>query len=183
MVRQDLGAVVGAVGRQRVDPVGHAAVDIGPRDPRHLPVHPVAHEGVDERVLLRAGDRRAMLTPHELLSLERVEALVQLPRTRARECRQRICPEHLPQCSRELQKLLLLAGECVDPRGDDALQGLGRGARRVAAVCEHARVLLGEQWIALGPLQERGLLIGLEDRRSEQCGEESRGVLVRQRRE
>ena len=122
-----------------------------------------------------------MLAPHELLPLERVQALVEHPRTRAGKGRQRVRPEHLPQCSCELQELLLLARKGVDPRSDDALQGLGRGDRRVAAVREHPRVLLCEERIALGPLQERGLLIGREDRRSEQSGKQSRGVLVRQR--
>ena len=131
-------------------------------------------------VLLRAGDRRAMLPPHELLALERVQALLELPRLDVGEARQRIGPEHLPEHGRELEELLLLAGKSVDPRGDDSLQGLGSGGRRSLPSASMRAYSSANSGLPSARCEERRLLLGRRGPAFRaDAASESRGVLVR----
>ena len=111
---------------------------------RDLSVGGVADEGVEEDVLARALDRRATLSPDELSSLERPQALVQLPGSGGRERGQGICPEHLPEHGGVLEEGFLGGSEPVDPRGDDSLQRLRNVGRRLAGG-DQPRVLLGKE--------------------------------------
>ena len=90
-----------------------------------------ARAGTRTRVSPR--DRRAALAPDELLALERVQ---RAPRPRARSARrprERAEPEDLAEHGRVLQQRFSSGRQAVEPRGDDALHGLGQLAGRSLA--------------------------------------------------
>ena len=182
-MREDLGPVIRTIDGKRLDPVGDALVDVSTHRARHLTVRPIAHERVDEDELLRAGNGRTMLPSDELLSLECMQHLLEPPRVDAGEARDRVGPEHFPEDGSELQELFFLAREGIDPSDDDPLQGLGSCRGSFGSARQHPCVLLCEERVALGPRQERGLLIGGEYRSTQQPGKQARGVRVGQRDE
>ena len=73
-MRERLGPVLGAVVRERLDPLCRREVPFGTRGARQLVVRRVADERVDERVLRRTGDGGAVLAADELLPLERAKS-------------------------------------------------------------------------------------------------------------
>ena len=78
-MRQHLGAILGSVRSERLDPLGCEAVLLGPLSTRDLAVGDVANEQVEECVLRLAADRGAPLAANELLALEPVERLLERP--------------------------------------------------------------------------------------------------------
>ncbi len=75
-----------------------------------------------ERVLGLAGDCRAPLAAHELVSLECVQTLLQPPPLPAEGAQ----PEAPAHDRSVLEQFLLLGGERVQAGGDDALDRLGQ---------------------------------------------------------
>jgi hypothetical protein len=164
---QDLGPVIRTIGGEGLDPVGDALVDVSTNRARHLTICAIAHERMDEDELLGAGNGRTVLPSHELLSLECVQHLLEPPRVDVGETRDGVRPEHLPEDGSELQKLLLLAREGIDASDDDPCR-VSEPPRQLRLRSQHPCVLLCEERVALGPRQERGLLIGGEYRSTEQ---------------
>ena len=111
-----------------------------------------------------AGDRRAPLAPDELLALERVERSSTVQRGSAADAPPARRPEDLADHRRVLEQRLLVGGERVEPRGDDALDGLGqRRSPSSAASLEHAHVLLGVERVAARAREQRRLDLGRQD--------------------
>ena len=182
-MRDHLCPVLGAIRRQRIEPLGHLPVSLRTNDSRHLAVGPVADEGVDEDVLLRTGDGRPVVAPHELLALERVEPIVQELRVGARQRSERVGPEDLAQHRRLLEQAFLVVGQRVDPRRDHSLERRGHLRADAVPVRQHARVLLGVQRVAARPLEQGGLLLGREHAAFEQDREQAGRVRLGERRE
>ncbi len=178
---EHLGLVLGPA--ERLDPLGGAPVLLRPLRTRDLPVGDVADQHVPERVLRLAGDRRCARTLDELLALERVKSSSSACQrvTPSTAC-DRAEPEHLPDDGRVLEQPLLRFGERVEPRGDDPLHRLGQ-LDDVAALGEHARVLLGVQRVAAGAREQlRPASRASSSGSLEQRVDEPRGVLVGERR-
>ena len=113
-----------------------------------LPVGHVAHQHVRERVLGFVGHRRAALAADELLTLQLVQALVQLTAGGpGAERGDRAGPEDLPDHGGVMQQPLLRRRQQVQPGADDALdrfrQRQLRPARRSASICTYCSAYSG----------------------------------------
>ena len=195
-MREHLDPVVGAVARERADPLGAEAMLVDAPRARDLPVGDVADERVQERVLRLAGDRGAALAADELLPLERVERLVELELHAAADRGQPGGPEDLADHGGVLDELLLGGRERVEARGDHPLHRLGqrqlalgvelppvRAVDEEAAILEHPHVLLRVERVAAGPRQHARLDLGRQQRLLEQRAEQARGLLLGERRD
>ena len=100
VVGKHLGLVLRA--SEGLDPRRRALVPLRPGPARDLPVGDVADQQVPERVLLVAGDRRAALTQHELLTREGVQPLLAFAPLQPSDCARRAEPEDLPEDGRVL---------------------------------------------------------------------------------
>ena len=172
VVRNHLRVILGTT--ERLDPLGGTRVFLRPLGARNLPVRDVAHQDVLERELRLTGDRAAPRALHELLLLQRVQAL--LADTERPE------PEHLAQHRGVLQRRLLLRRQPVQARGDDPLHGL-RQVDGGPALGQHAHVLLCVERITAGAVEELGLRAGLEQRPVAQRRNQLRRLVGRQRRQ
>ena len=122
---------------------------VGARD---LPVRDVTDEHVQERILGLVRHRRPAGALHELLSLERMQKLLDVLARAAVD--QAAEPEDLAEHGRVLEQLLLGRGKAVDPRRDDAVDRLGDAhAACVGLVGHHPSELLRVQGIAAGMRQ------------------------------
>ena len=106
---------------------------VGPLDAWNLPVRDVADEDMAEGELGFARDRGAALPADELLALERVQVALESGGVTAAERGGRSEPEDLPDHRGVLQHGFLAGRQRVEPRGDDAVQGLRYGDLGVAA--------------------------------------------------
>ena len=172
VVRNHLCVILGTT--ERLDPLGGTRVLLRPLGARNLPVRDVAHQDMLERELRLAGDRAAPRALHELLLLQRVQAL--LADTERAE------PEHLAQHRGVLQHRLLLRRQPIQARGDDPLHGL-RQVDGGSALGQHAHVLLCVERITAGAVEELGLRAGLEQRPVAQRRNQLRRLVGRQRRQ
>ena len=161
MVGEQFGVIVRAP--ETFDPRGGMTVFLGARAARQLAVSDVAEQHVPERVLRVAAHRRAALPPDEVLSLQRAQETVDVRGRGANRLCHTAQPEHLALHRRLLQELLLGARQRVDPSCDHALHGFGQLCRR-AALRQHAHVLLREERIPAGSLEQRLSLVGREQR-------------------
>jgi hypothetical protein len=176
-MRDQVGDVLGAVARERLDPLRREPVLVGPPLPRDLRVGDVANENVPEHVCPFARDGRAPLTAHELLALERLEAVLGV--LDARHVCQRSSPEHLPDDGRGLEQRLLLERERVEPRRDHSLDRVRQRERTaVLPLGEHPCVLLRVERIAARLGDELARLLP-----SDELLEEAGSLLLGERRE
>ena len=132
-----------------------------------LAVGHVADQDMAERVLLGARHRAPPRPLDEVLPLERVERLLELPPIAAAQPDERCAPEHLPDHGGVLQQTLLLRRKPVEPARDDALHTLGERSAGVGTpLDEHPRVLLRVQWIAARSFDDRRVILRTQVGRS-----------------
>ena len=91
---------------------------------RDLRVGDVADEEMAKQVLALVPDRGAALATHELLALEAVEHVFGLGSVQLADPLHGAEPEDLADNRGVLKKQLLLEGDRVEARRDDALHGL-----------------------------------------------------------
>ena len=180
---EKLNLVVGPP--ERLDPGRHALMLPGPHRARDLPVGDVPYQHVAEAVLRLAPHRRSAGALHELLPLQRVQELFGLPTGDAVAVRNRAEPEHLADDGGVLQETLLLLRQGVEPRRDDALHRLRQRGDGTAFVEGPGKLRSSahSSGFSAGPVEQRRLCVGLEERSVEQVGDQSRRVLVHQRGE
>ena len=149
-----------------------------------LTVRDVPEQQMEERVLRLLRDRRLPLPAHELLALESMQASLELrPFGAAVQGGDGTGPEDLADHGCVLDDALFLGRQRVETRPDDPLDRLGHlRDRAVSALGQHLRVLLGVERVSTCPEHELRLLVGLEQRASEQQPDQSRRVVVRERR-
>jgi hypothetical protein len=183
VVREQLGRVLCA--HLRLDPGGDAPMTLAARRARDLRVRDVTHQDVPERVLLLALHRRPPVATDELLPLECAQRLVHLPGAAALSD-ERAAPEDLPGDGGVLDQLLLRPGECVEPRGDQALQRVGYGqvaAAGAAALGDEPRELLGVERVPARAREDGVLQVGRQHRALEHRMDELRRLGLAERRE
>jgi hypothetical protein len=95
MVRQEFGMVDRAVTGQTLDPVRGRQVATGALGSGQAVIRRVAHERVDEGVLLGRPDGRPTGRPHDVASDEPLEAAVRLAGRQPVDRDDGISPEHL----------------------------------------------------------------------------------------
>ena len=193
MVGQHLGAVLGALRRQRLDPAGRPPVLARAPRARDLLVGDVPHQRVGEGVLRLAQHDRVALPPQQLLSLQLVQHVLRRPALPLPDLGQRAEPERAADHRRVLQQQLLIRGQRVEAGGDDRLHRLrqrqvGAGqlrpralAAQQPAVEQHPHVLLGEQRVAAGPRQQRRAQLRRQLCSVQQVGDHVGRLLIRQR--
>ena len=120
---EHLGVILGPA--ERFDPLGRQPVLLGPAAARYLTVRDVPNEDVEEEVLRLVLHGGASLAADEVLALEGVKVFLHLPPLEARDSCQPPGPEGFPEHGGVMEQRLLLRTEQVEPRGDDALHGLG----------------------------------------------------------
>ena len=149
-----VGEQLGVVGRaaEGLDPLRRLGMSLSARATRDLAVGDVAHKNVPEGELRLGGNRRAPFSAHELLTLERVESGFDLLALAPAHLSQCAAPEHLADDRGVLQELLLIAGEPVQPSGDNPLHAL-RHVVEHAALREEPGELLGVERIPLGSVE------------------------------
>ena len=159
-----------------LEPVRSRFVLRGSCSARDLPVRDVADERMPEHVLRLPPERRQPRRPEELLAGELVKAAADLVRAPSSHGLERAGPEDLADDGGVLEHRLPVGRQRVEPRGDDALDGVGqRQVLRRSDFEEQPHVLLGIQGIAACPLEQGGLSLcwkdsSLEQPRDESCG-------------
>ena len=151
---------------------------------------------MQKRVLRLAGDGGAALAADELLPLERVQRLVELELHAAADRGQPRGPEDLADHRGVLDELLLGRRERVEARCDHPLHRLGqrqlavgvqlppvRAVDEEAAILEHPHVLLRVERVAAGAREHARLDLGRQQRLLEQRPEQTRGLLLGERRD
>ena len=123
-MRQHLSPVVGTSRGQRLDPASHGHMLRGARGARNLPVGDLAHDRMQERVLGLARQRGATLAANELFTLERVQQALHVGMLPRLDGRHGARPEHLPDHRGVVKKRLLFAGQSVDARGHEPVDGV-----------------------------------------------------------
>src|SRR5437016_13562086 len=113
---------------------------------RYLPVRNVSNERMLERELRLAVDRATSRALYQLLLSERVQLLLCRP--------ERSEPKHFADHRSVLDQRLLVRRQRIEPRRDDALDGL----RQRQLFCrstfgEHAHELLGVERISAGTFE------------------------------
>src|SRR6266566_2273184 len=150
---------------------------------------------MQEGVLRLSRDRRTSLAAHELLALEPVKLLFHQEPLATSKGGQRTGPEDLPKHGCVLDQLLVGWVQRVEARRDHALHRLRQrqllplvelpaasGLDQEPTVLEHADVLLGEERISLGSLEDSRLDLSRKQHLVKQRREERRGLVRRQRR-
>ena len=181
MVSQQIGLILWA--SERFDPLSRPAMALRPGRARNGAVGNIANKHVPERVLALAGDGAAARTAHELASLERVHAILDLKAVAVADRRQSARPEDLSHDCGVLEQLLVVHIEGVEPRGDDPLHGSGKLELLPSTLGDHACELLGVKRVSTRALEQQRLHFRREHGTLEQRMYEARGLLVRKRRE
>jgi hypothetical protein len=180
VVREELGVILGTA--ERLDPLRGAEVLLGAGGARDLAVGDVPDEDVEERVLRVAGAGRASFPAEEVPPLEGVQLLLYgEPVAAGHEC-EPSRPERAADDGGILDQILRLGLEQVEPGGHDAVDGL-RDGQLASGLAQHARILLGVEWVAAGARQQVGLCLREQDRPLEEVADQPGGFLVRQRRQ
>jgi hypothetical protein len=178
VVREELRAVLGAVPRERIDPLGCETMFLSTAEPRDLCVRHVAHQQMPKRILGLARHRAAPFPANELLALECVEPLLDSRGRKPTERPERTRPEHLADHRRVLEQELLLGGKAVEACRDDPLHRFREPVVGEAAVAQHANVLLGVERVPARSREQRGLHVGVDHRAVEQQADQPSGVCV-----
>ena len=157
----------------------------GPRGARDLPVGDVPHEHMPERVLRLTCDRRALARAERTPCAPAREDALRFGRAQRPRSPRAAPPQNtLPTTAASWTSASPPGREEVEPGRDDPLHGLrqrellGRGV-----LGEHAHVLLCVERVAARAREQRGLRVGREDRPAKQGGDQSRRLLVRERRQ
>src|SRR4029453_920616 len=110
-------------------------------------------------VVARVDDRGFPLAAHDLLSLQRVHQLLRVRTITVADPFQRAEPEDLANDGGVLEQELLLDRKRVESGGDDPLHGLRKPEPTsvLAQLVDHARELLGVEWVATGALDQHRL--------------------------
>jgi hypothetical protein len=184
VVGEHVGQVLHPLTCFAFQPVGGGQVAGGSRGARDLGVCDVADEQMPEAVLALTGHRTRAGGADELLARQLVQRLLDLAGVAAPHFGQCPGPEHLADHGRVLQQALALGREGVEAGGDQRLYRFGHlHSLEVAAVAEQAHELLCIERIAAGPLQERPLGLGRQDRAFQQRRDQAGRLLVGERGE
>ena len=194
VVGEHPGPVLAALRGERLQPACRAAVLLGAQCARDLLVGDVSDDGVGEGELRLAEHDRGALPPHQLLSLQLVQQVLDRPALAGADLRQRAQPERPADHGGILDEELLLHGQRVETGGDDRLHRLrhrqlrpgqlGARARRSqqAAVEQHAHVLLREERVPAGAGEQGRAKLRREVGRLQQVGHQPRCLVVGERR-
>jgi hypothetical protein len=195
VVREELGELGTPFSGRHLDPLRDGGVRMAALPARQALVRDIPREDVLEDELRLPGYRRGELAPDELALLEPVERLAQFVSVAVQKEPDGFRPEDATDDRGALQRPLLRCLQQVDPRGQDALHGVGdvdvgdvgRREPPILATDDAALVdqlpddLLHEERVALGALQDPrvnrlGEVLDLE----EEC-HESVSVVKRER--
>ncbi len=201
MVCDELGELGTPFSGRRLDPLGDGGVRMPALPSRQALVRDITREDVLEDELRLPGDSRGELAPDELALLEPVERLVQFVSVAVQKEPDGFRPEDATDDRGALQRPLLRCLQQVDPRGQDALHGVGdvdvgdvgRREPSILATDDAALVdqlpddLLQEERVAFGTFQDprvdrMGEVLDFEEERNESVGVVARERFERDRR-